>query len=49
VPNRLRDVGLSATDLDEVAEDLMFERGLYFNPRMVHGVGELRTLLDAAF
>lgn len=49
VPTRLRDIGVPAEALERIADKTMGERGLYFNPRAVHGAAELRQLLAAAY
>lgn len=46
VPTRLRDLGVKHEQLAGVAEHVMHERGLYFNPRRVQGAGEIAALLD---
>lgn len=46
VPTRLRDLGVRHEQLAAVAEHVMHERGLYFNPRRVQGAGEIAALLD---
>ncbi|MPS28756.1 MAG: iron-containing alcohol dehydrogenase [Alcaligenaceae bacterium] len=48
-PSRLRDLGVAAEALPEVAREALGERGLAFNPRRVAGVDELRQLLEAAW
>ena len=46
VPTRLRDLGVRRELLPAVAEHVMGERGLYFNPRPVHDAAEVRALLE---
>jgi alcohol dehydrogenase len=48
-PARLRDIGVAHVDLDRIATKTMGERGLYFNPRAVRDVAEIRALLEAAY
>jgi alcohol dehydrogenase len=49
VPRRLRDVDVSKSSLSDVARDAMQDRGLYFNPRRVQSVDDLRALLMEAW
>ena len=49
VATRLRDTGMSRTQLPEVAAKIMAEKGLYTNPRRVTGPAELETMLAAAW
>lgn len=49
VPSRLRDIGVTRDALDTVATKVMGERGVYFNPRAVHGAAEIRAVLEAAW
>lgn len=49
VPTRLRDIGVEHAALDRIASKTMGERGLYFNPRRVTDVGEIRRLLEQAY
>ena len=49
VPTRLRDIGVAREALDTVAAKVMGERGVYFNPRAVHGPDEIRSVLEAAW
>ena len=46
VPTRLRDLGVRRDQLSTVADLVMHERGLYFNPRRVTHVGEIGQLLE---
>lgn len=48
-PSRLRDIGVHHADLDRIAAKTMGERGLYFNPRAVRDVADIRALLEAAY
>ncbi|OVZ59124.1 hypothetical protein CDO44_13215 [Pigmentiphaga sp. NML080357] len=48
-PSRLRDLGVPAEMLPEVAQHVLGERGLAYNPRRVAGADELRSLLEAAW
>ncbi|MEK7948337.1 iron-containing alcohol dehydrogenase [Pigmentiphaga sp. YJ18] len=48
-PSRLRDLGVAAETLPEVARHALGERGLALNPRRVAGEDELRQLLEAAW
>ncbi|RZS81914.1 iron-containing alcohol dehydrogenase family protein [Pigmentiphaga kullae] len=48
-PSRLRDLGVAAEALPEVARHALGERGLALNPRRVAGGDELRQLLEAAW
>ena len=49
VPTRLRELGVRHEALDDVAAHVMQERGLFFNPRRVTDVGEVRALLEATW
>lgn len=49
VPRTLRAAGVTEDHLDEVAQGVMQDRGLYFNPRRVEDVTEIRGLLARAF
>ncbi len=49
VPRRLRDIGVPQASLAAVADKVMTERGVYFNPRKVAGAGEIRALLEEAW
>ena len=48
-PRRLRDIGVAHADLDRIATKTMGERGLYFNPRAVRDVTDIRDLLEGAY
>jgi alcohol dehydrogenase class IV len=48
-PARLRDHGVTREDLPRIAEELMGERGLYFNPRRVTSPSEVMELLEYAW
>lgn len=48
-PRRLRDLGLARTVLPRVADKVMGERGLYFNPRPIAGADEVESLLEQAW
>ena len=47
-PSSLREVGVEQSDLDAVAERTMADRGLFFNPRRVQSIDEVRGVLDHA-
>lgn len=49
LPERLRDIGVPHGALEEIARKAMHERGLYYNPRAVSHVEEVRSLLEAAY
>lgn len=49
VPTRLRDLGVPRDALPMIAEKVMGERGVYFNPRVVEGAHEIKALLERAF
>jgi alcohol dehydrogenase class IV len=49
VPTRLPDIGVPRDSLGAVAKKVMTERGVYFNPREVHGAGEIEELLERAW
>ena len=49
VPSRLRDLGVTQSQLGPVAAQVMTERGLFFNPRPVAHVGEVEQLLAAVW
>jgi alcohol dehydrogenase class IV len=49
VPRRLRDLGIAPHQLPAVAEQVMGERGLYFNPRTVTDPAEILSLLERAY
>ena len=49
VPTRLRDIGVPRDSLGAVVKKVMMERGVYFNPREVHGPGEIEKLLKEAW
>lgn len=49
VPTRLRDIGVPRDALSAIAEKVMGERGVYFNPRIVKGAYEIKMLLEEAF
>lgn len=49
VPRTLRAAGVTEDQLDEVAQGVMQDRGLYFNPRRGEDVTEVRNLLARAF
>jgi len=48
-PRSLREVGISEDDLSEVARRTMSDRGLFFNPRRVEDVAEVRGILARAW
>jgi len=49
VPCTLRAAGVTKDQLDAVARGVMQDRGLYFNPRRIEDVSEVRDLLGRAF
>lgn len=49
VPSSLQHAGLSDSDLERVAEDVMQDRGLFFNPKRVHHPDELLAVLRNAW
>lgn len=49
VPTRLRDVGVDRERLRSVAEHVLHERGLAYNPRVVRSAQEMEDLLNAAW
>ena len=49
VPTRLRDIGIDRAALGPIAQKVMTERGVYFNPRVVESAAEIAALLDAAW
>ena len=49
VPQRLRDMGVPQEALQAIAQKIMGERGLYFNPRVVMKVEEMEELLAHAY
>ncbi|HYZ29808.1 MAG TPA: iron-containing alcohol dehydrogenase [Thermoleophilaceae bacterium] len=49
VPHRLRDVGIEQDQLPEIRQDVMQDRGLFFNPRAVRDQQELTAVVDAAW
>lgn len=49
VPTRLRDIGVDRALLDPIAQKVMTERGVYFNPRAVQSETEIAALLEAAW
>lgn len=49
VPTRLRDIGVSRALLEPIAQKVMTERGVYFNPRAVRRATEIAALLEAAW
>jgi alcohol dehydrogenase len=49
VPTRLRDLGVGREALAGVAEHVMHERGVYFNPRPVRSAAEVLELLEQAW
>jgi alcohol dehydrogenase class IV len=49
VPTRLRDLGVDAKTLRSVAEHVLHERGLAYNPRVVTSAQEMEALLMAAW
>jgi alcohol dehydrogenase class IV len=48
-PTNLQEVGIRHADLDAVAERTMADRGLFFNPRRVTAIGDVREILERAF
>ena len=49
VPRRLRDLGIARDQLQVVAQQVMGERGLYFNPRTVTDPADILSLLEQAY
>ena len=49
LPTRLRDVGVSADQLDLIAENSMHDRWIHTNPRKIDSPAAVRNLLDAAW
>ena len=49
VPKRLRDIGIAKDLLPTIANKVMGERGLYFNPRPVTHPDQVEELLQAAW
>jgi maleylacetate reductase len=49
LPGTLRDVGVKAEQLDEIAMGSMHDRWVHTNPRKIDGPSAVRALLDAAW
>jgi alcohol dehydrogenase len=49
VATRLSELGMARDALGPVAEKVMEERGVYFNPRPVHGPAAVKKLLEEAW
>jgi alcohol dehydrogenase class IV len=49
VPTRLRDVGVTESSLDGIAQATLHERGLAVNPRQVESAAQIRDILAAAW
>jgi maleylacetate reductase len=49
LPGTLRDVGVKAEQLDQIAEESMHDRWVHTNPRKIAGPADVRALLDAAW
>jgi maleylacetate reductase len=49
LPGTLRDVGVKAEQLDEIAAGSMHDRWVHTNPRKIDGPASVRSLLDAAW
>jgi maleylacetate reductase len=49
LPGTLRDVGVKAEQLDQIAEESMHDRWVHTNPRRIAGPADVRALLDAAW
>ena len=49
LPGTLRDVGVKAGQLDQIAEQSMHDRWVHTNPRKIAGPADVRALLDAAW
>jgi maleylacetate reductase len=49
LPGTLRDVGVKAEQLDEIATGSMHDRWVHTNPRKIDGPAAVRSLLDAAW
>jgi len=48
-PGTLRDVGVAAGQLDEIAEKSMHDRWVHTNPRKIAGPAQVREILDMAW
>jgi alcohol dehydrogenase class IV len=48
-PSSLQEVGVRQQDLEAVAERTMADRGLFFNPRRVQAIDEVREILEQAW
>ena len=49
LPGTLREVGVKAEQLDQIAEESMHDRWVHTNPRKLAGPTDVRALLDAAW
>lgn len=49
LPGRLREVGVQAGQLDQIATESMHDRWVHTNPRRIEGPPAVRALLDAAW
>lgn len=49
VPARLRDTGLDRTLLPAIAQDTLFDRGMYFNPRRADTAAPILAMLEEAW
>jgi maleylacetate reductase len=49
LPRRLRDIGVAADQLDEIARLAMHDRWVHTNPRPIEGPATVRALLDEAW
>ena len=49
VPTRLRDVGLARELIPAIAEKTLYDRGLFFNPRLTESAEPIIELLEQAW
>lgn len=49
LPGRLRDVGVTRDQLDDIAEKAMHDRWIHTNPRKIAGPAQVREILDMAW
>ena len=49
LPTTLQAAGIARADLDRAAKEVMQDRGLYFNPRRVEDVSQIRDVLERAW
>jgi maleylacetate reductase len=48
-PGRLRDVGVTRDQLDDIANKAMHDRWVHTNPRKIAGPDQVREILDMAW